>query len=299
LHEPILRPRRVVLVAGSVEPMMPKPITLVKNVTLDPDGPFVLISGPCVLETRDLALKIAETVKGICSRFSIPYIFKASFDKANRTSGASHRGPGLEEGLRMLEDVRREVDVPVLTDVHESTQVPAVASVVDMLQVPAFLCRQTDLLVACGASGKPVNVKKGQFLAAEDMAYAVEKVRLGGNVTVTLTERGSTYGYRDLVVDLRSLVKMREYAPVIFDGTHAVQFPGGEGGRTGGNRKWVPMLVRGALAVGVDGIFLEVHPDPESSPSDGPNMITPQILEHHLPLWLKLDSAVRNSGVRE
>jgi 2-dehydro-3-deoxyphosphooctonate aldolase (KDO 8-P synthase) len=274
-------------------------IRITKGIELHPNGPLLLIAGPCVLETRDLALAIAETVKGICSRYKMPYIFKASFDKANRTSGGSHRGPGLEEGLRMLEDVRREVDIPVLTDVHERTQVPAVAEVVDMLQVPAFLCGQTDLLKACGASGKPVNVKKGQFLAAEDMAFAVEKVKSGGDVPVTLTERGSTFGYRDLVVDLRSLVTMRRFAPVIFDGTHAVQSPGGEGGRTGGNRKWVPMLVRGAVAAGVDGLFLEVHPDPESSPSDGPNMITPEILEQHLPLWLELDAAVRNAGVRE
>jgi len=268
---------------------------LTPNITLDRQGPPLLIAGPCVLETRDMAVEIAETVHALCDKHGVPYIFKASFDKANRTSGTSRRGPGMDEGLRILEEVRKITGTPVITDVHESVQVPLVAQVVDMIQVPAFLCRQTDLLVACGASGKPVNVKKGQFLAPDDMKYAIEKIHLGGDVPVTLTERGTSYGYRDLVVDLRSLVLMRRYAPVIFDGTHAVQSPGGEGGSTGGNREMVPLLVRGAVAAGVDGLFLEVHPDPDSSPSDGPNMITPETLAKHLPIWLELHATVQRA----
>lgn len=271
-------------------------ITITPDLTIDPSKAPLLIAGPCVLETTDLALQIAETLKNLCERHDVPLVFKASFDKANRTSGTSGRGPGMAEGLEMLAKVKREVGLPVLTDVHESHQVHEVAEVVDMIQVPAFLCRQTDLLVACGASGKPVNVKKGQFLAAEDMEFAVEKVKLGGADTpVLLTERGSSFGYRDLVVDMRSLSIMRRFAPVIFDGTHAVQSPGGAGGKTGGNRDWVPYLVRGAVAVGVDGLFLEVHPDPESSPSDGPNMITPDTLARHLPLWLDLHRRVQEA----
>jgi 2-dehydro-3-deoxyphosphooctonate aldolase (KDO 8-P synthase) len=241
-----------------------------------------------VLQTEELALEIARTLREIAGRFELPYVFKASFDKANRTAGDSPRGPGVEEGLQILARVREQVGVPVLTDVHESVQVDAVAEVVDLLQVPAFLCRQTDLLAACGAAGLPVNVKKGQFLAPADMAYAVEKVRAGGDVPVLLTERGTTFGHRDLVVDLRGLRTMRPLGPVVFDGTHAVQSPGGAGGRSGGNRELVPTLVRGALGAGVDGLFLEVHPQPETSPSDGPNMITPETLEAHLPLWLEI-----------
>lgn len=272
-------------------------IQLAPNLALDSTGLPLLIAGPCVLQTRDLAIQIAETIAGICERHKMPYIFKASFDKANRTSGSSKRGPGMDEGLQILADVKQQVGVPILTDVHESTQVQAVAEVVDVLQVPAFLCRQTDLLKAVGASGKTANVKKGQFLAPEDMQFAVQKVKLGGDVPVLLTERGASHGYRDLIVDMRSLAIMRQYAPVIFDGTHAVQSPGGDGGKTGGNRDWVPLLVRAAIAAGIDGLFLEVHPDPDSSPSDGPNMITPDMLEKHLPLWLDLHTRVLEAGI--
>jgi 2-dehydro-3-deoxyphosphooctonate aldolase (KDO 8-P synthase) len=272
-----------------------EPLKLAPGVTLDPDGPPLLIAGPCVLQNADLARRIAETLREIAMKAEIPFIFKASFDKANRTSGRSERGPGLEMGLEMLAAVKRDVGAAILTDVHEPAQAAPAAEVVDVLQVPAFLCRQTDLLVACGATGKSVNIKKGQFLAPDDMQYAVEKVHMGGEVPVTLTERGTSYGYRDLVVDLRSLAAMRRHAPVIFDGTHAVQSPGGAGGSTGGNREMVPLLVRGALAAGVDGLFLEVHPDPESSPSDGPNMITPESLERHLPGWLEIHRAAAQS----
>ncbi|MCB2199403.1 3-deoxy-8-phosphooctulonate synthase [bacterium] len=271
-------------------------LTIAPSLELDPAGHPLLIAGPCVLQTRDLALQIAETIASICRPYNVPYIFKASFDKANRTSGGSKRGPGLDEGLRILEDVKTTVGVPVVTDVHEREQVKAAAEVVDVLQIPAFLCRQTDLLIEAGRTGKTVNVKKGQFLAPEDMRFAIEKVKLGGDVPVLLTERGATFGYRDLVVDMRSLAIMRRHAPVIFDGTHAVQSPGGAGGKSGGNRDWVPLLVRAAVAAGVDGLFLEVHPDPDSSPSDGPNMITPEILEENLPQWLELHSIARDGA---
>ncbi|MBS1261642.1 MAG: 2-dehydro-3-deoxyphosphooctonate aldolase [Calditrichaeota bacterium] len=250
--------------------------------------PLLLIAGPCVLENESLALRIADRLAEIARAHRIPFLFKASFDKANRTSGDSPRGPGLERGLEMLRRVRDELELPVTTDVHETSQIAPVAAVADLLQIPAFLCRQTDLLAAAGASGKPVNVKKGQFVAPEDMRYAVDKVRAGGGKTVLLTERGASFGYRNLVVDMRSLAIMRGFAPVVFDGTHSVQMPGGAGGASGGDRRWVPLLVRAAVAAGVDALFLEAHPDPDSSPSDAANMITPAMLEHHLPHWLAL-----------
>ena len=240
------------------------------RLTVGGGAPLLLIAGPCVLEDRDFVLRHAERLKAIAAQYDFPYVFKASFDKANRTRGCSPRGPGLHEGLRLLEEVRRTLDVPVLTDVHEVEQCSAVGEVVDVLQVPAFLCRQTDLLAAAGRTGRPVNVKKGQFMAAEDMAFAVEKV---GGPTM-LTERGTTFGYRDLVVDYRSLPIMRQHAPVIFDGTHAVQQPGAAEGRSGGQRAFVPTLVRAAVACGVDGVFVEVHPQPERAPSDGANSLT-------------------------
>ncbi len=257
------------------------------------NGQFFLIAGPCVLQSEDIALRIAEALQNICSIYKIPLIFKSSFDKANRTSGSSKRGPGQAEGLSILQAIREKTGLPVITDIHESHQASTVAEAVDMLQIPAFLCRQTDLLVAAGATGKPVNVKKGQFLAPEDMKFARDKVLQGGEVPVTITERGSSFGYRDLVVDLRSLAIMREYAPVVFDGTHSVQQPGGGGGFTSGNRDMVPVLVRGAIAAGVNGLFLEVHTDPDSSPSDAANMITPEILQTHLPYWLELHAVTQ------
>jgi len=269
-----------------------------KKISVTPDVTFVrgekplLIAGPCVLQSRDIAFRIAEELKEITNKHDLPFVFKSSFDKANRTSSKSQRGPGIDAGLEILNEIKTQLNLPVITDVHECTQVKKCSEVVDMIQVPAFLCRQTDLLIECGRSGKTTNVKKGQFLAPEDMKYAIDKVKDGGDVDVFLTERGTSFGYRDLVVDLRSLEIMRQYAPVIFDGTHAVQSPGGAGGKTGGNRELVPLLVRGALAAGIDGLFLEVHFDPDSSPSDGPNMIYPETLKKHLPMWLDIYAKV-------
>jgi 2-dehydro-3-deoxyphosphooctonate aldolase (KDO 8-P synthase) len=236
------------------------------------DGPMAVIAGPCVLETRDLTLAIGRHLAGLCARQGLPYIFKASFDKANRSSGASFRGPGLEEGLAMLRDVRDTLGVPVLTDVHEAAQVPAVAEVADILQIPAYLCRQTDLLLAAARSGRVVNIKKGQFMAPDGMAGAVDKVRQAGNDRVLLTERGATFGYHNLVVDMRALVIMRAMGvPVVFDATHSVQLPGGLGHASGGQREFILPLARAAAAVGIDALFLEVHPEPDQALSDGPN----------------------------
>jgi 2-dehydro-3-deoxyphosphooctonate aldolase (KDO 8-P synthase) len=244
------------------------------------DGRLALIAGPCVFEHPALALEIAGTVAELARSLGMPYVFKASFDKANRTAGTSFRGVGLDATLEGLAQVRREIGVPVLTDIHDVAQATPVAEVADVLQIPAFLCRQTDLLAAAGATGRVVNIKKGQFLAPEDMAFAAAKA---GGERVVLTERGTTFGYRDLVVDFRGLTVMRRVAPVVFDATHSVQSPGGAGGVTGGKREYVAPLARAAVAVGVDALFLETHPDPDASPSDGPNMLAlrdlPAVLE--------------------
>jgi 2-dehydro-3-deoxyphosphooctonate aldolase (KDO 8-P synthase) len=253
------------------------------------DGSLALIAGPCVLESRDLVYEVAETLQSTCARLNVPFVFKASFDKANRTSARSFRSVGFEPALEILTELRHRLGVPVVTDVHESWQVEPAAAAVDLLQIPAFLCRQTDLLVAAGASGRPVNVKKGQFMAPEDMAYAVEKVGPGGGVL--LTERGSTFGYRDLVVDFRGLEVMRRLAPVVFDATHSVQSPGGAGGRSGGNREHVAPLARAAVAVGVDALFLETHPSPDEALSDGPNMLPLTAIETLLTDCLALHRA--------
>jgi len=231
----------------------------------------VLFAGPCAAESPEICATVAGTVKEICADLGISYVFKASFDKANRTSGSSYRGP--ENGLKMLEQVKKDFGVPVVTDVHESYQCTEVASVVDVLQIPAFLCRQTDLLVAASRTGKTVKVKKGQFMAPEDMRFAAEKIRSEGNNRVLLTERGSMFGYNNLVVDMRALPVMRQYCPVIFDVTHSVQRPGGLNGKSGGDRQFAPFLARAAAAAGVDGFFIETHPDPSKALSDGPNMI--------------------------
>ena len=234
----------------------------------------VLIAGPCVLQDRDFNLRHAERLQQIAKEQGFALIFKASFDKANRTKGDSPRGPGLDEGLSLLAAIKETLGLPLLTDVHLPQQCAAAAEVVDVLQIPAFLCRQTDLIEAAGeaakAQGRVVNLKKGQFLAAEDMGFAVEKAQ---GAPCLLTERGSSFGYRDLVVDFRNLEILRAMAPVVFDGTHSVQRPGAAGGKTGGNRAQVPALVRSAVACGVDAIFLEVHPDPDQAPSDGPNSL--------------------------
>jgi 2-dehydro-3-deoxyphosphooctonate aldolase (KDO 8-P synthase) len=247
-----------------------------------------LIAGPCVIESLDLCLQIGEGVLRACETLGVGYVFKASFDKANRTSGGSYRGPGLEEGLRVLEGVKRRLGVPVTTDVHESGQARGVGEVCDLLQIPAFLARQTDLLVACAATGRPMNVKKGQFMGPMDMRYVVEKV--GGEGQVMLCERGTFFGYGRLVNDMTGLVQMRGLGvPVIFDATHSVQQPGGLGGATGGNRQMVEPLARGAAAVGVDGFFFETHPEPDRSPSDGPNMVPlsefPDVLGRVTTIW--------------
>ncbi len=233
----------------------------------------LLIAGPCVVESRDLCLLVAEQMKRISEELGYTYVFKASYDKANRTSVNSFRSIGFEESLRVLEEISRSLQIPVITDVHESSEVPAVSQAVDLLQIPAFLCRQTSLLLAAGATGKPVNIKKGQFMAPTDMQYAVQKVQSTRNNQVLLTERGTFFGYGNLVVDFRSLPEMRQFAPVIFDVTHSVQQPGALGGKSGGNRRMAPYLARAAAAVGVDGFFIETHPNPELALSDGPNMI--------------------------
>ena len=238
------------------------------------DGRLVLLAGPCMAETLDVCLETGTFLKELTSRLGIGYVFKASYDKANRTSGSSRRGPGLEAGLAMLAEVKAKLDVPVVTDVHESGEVARVAEVADILQIPAFLCRQTDLLMACGATGKPVNIKKGQFMAPEDMRGAVEKVRSAGSSPVMLTERGSSFGYHNLVVDFRSLPVMAGLdVPVVFDATHSVQLPGGLGNASGGNREYVRPLARAAAAVGMDALFTEVHPRPAEAWSDGANSL--------------------------
>jgi 2-dehydro-3-deoxyphosphooctonate aldolase (KDO 8-P synthase) len=235
-----------------------------------------LIAGPCVIESEEHALKMAECVAGVARSLRVPYIFKASYDKANRTSLSSFRGPGAAEGARILRKVAETVKVPVLTDVHEATDVPRIADAVDVLQIPAFLCRQTDLLVAAGKSGRAVNIKKGQFVSPWDMRHAVDKVRSTGNNKVFVTERGSSFGYNNLVVDMRSLAVMREFAPVVFDATHSVQLPSaGADGRavSGGQPEFIPVLARAAVAAGVDGVFVEVHDNPRAAKSDGPNAL--------------------------
>ncbi len=238
------------------------------------DRPLFLIAGPCVIESRSMALDTAGQLKDICAALAIPFIYKSSYDKANRSSGSSPRGPGLEKGLDILAEVRREIGVPVLTDVHGIEEVAAVAAVVDVLQTPAFLCRQTDFIAAVARSGRPVNIKKGQFLAPGDMKQVVMKAKAAnGNLdSIMVCERGVTFGYNNLVSDMRSLAIMRETGcPVVFDATHSVQLPGGQGASSGGERRFVPVLARAAVAVGVAGLFMETHPDPERALSDGPN----------------------------
>lgn len=236
---------------------------------------LTLIGGPCMAESMEVCRETAVYLKELCAELDIQYIFKASFDKANRSSGSSVRGPGIKKGLAMLAEIRDSLQLPVLTDIHETIEVDPVAEVVDVLQIPAFLCRQTDLLIAAGESGKVVNVKKGQFMAPEDMKGAVEKVRSTGNNRVMLTERGTTFGYHNLVVDMRSLAVMRELGvPVVFDATHSVQLPGGQGNVSGGQRQFIAPLARAAAAVGIDVLFAEVHPNPDMALSDGPNSLS-------------------------
>ena len=237
-------------------------------------GQLVMIAGPCVIEGEDFTLRHARKVAEVAQKHGVAAVFKSSFDKANRTSGKSFRGPGLAEGLRILARVKQEVGLPVLTDVHQPEQCAPAAEVVDVLQIPAFLCRQTDLLIAAGQTGRSVNVKKGQFLAPEDMKNVVDKLREAGCERILLTERGASFGYHDLVVDMRSLLTMRAFAPVCFDATHSVQRPGAQGNASGGDRTFAPPLARAAAAVGIDALFCEVHEDPDRALSDGPNSLT-------------------------
>lgn len=253
-------------------PVYSNPVQITPDIIVG-NGKPLLIAGPCVIESRELCLQVAATMQEVAARTGFQYVFKASFDKANRTAGGSFRGEGMEAGLEVLQHIKETIGVPVLTDIHLPDQAAPVAQVADVLQIPAFLCRQTDLLLAAGATGKAVNVKKGQFMSPEDMAYAVEKVASTGNPNALLTERGASFGYHNLVVDMRSLPIMRQYAPVIFDVTHSVQMPGGAGGKSGGKREFAPYLAKAAAATGVDGFFIETHPNPDQALSDGPNMI--------------------------
>jgi len=268
-------------------------VQLTDKITLGGDK-MVLFAGPCAAESYDICMETGTKVKEICADLGIEYVFKASFDKANRTSSSSYRGPSVDMGLEILSMVRKNLDVPIVTDVHESYQCAEVAAVVDVLQIPAFLCRQTDLLVAAAKTGKPVKVKKGQFMAPEDMKYAVDKVRGEGNNKVFLTERGSSFGYHNLVVDMRSLPIMRQYSPVVFDVTHSIQRPGGLGGKSGGDRQFAPYLAKAAAAVGVDGFFIETHPNPEKALSDGPNMVPLKELKEFVVSLLKFWSIAKS-----
>jgi len=263
-------------------------VQITDSITLGGDR-LVIFAGPCSIESEDITLRVAESVKQMGADLDIDVVFKSSYDKANRTSIGSYRSAGMEEGLRILQKVKDQFDMPVITDVHESTQVPTVAEVADVLQIPAFLCRQTDLLVACGESGRAVNIKRGQFMAARDMRFAVEKVRHAGGKAVFLTERGVSFGYHDLVVDMRSFPIMREFTPVVYDVTHSIQQPGAMDGSSGGARWLAAPLAQGAVAVGVDGLFFETHPDPDNALSDGPNMIPtdelPDVLRKLKAIW--------------
>ena len=264
----------------------------VGGVTLG-DGTLFLIAGPCVVENRDLALRIGARAQAICRDLGVPYVFKASFDKANRTSHAGFRGPGMEEGLEVLAAVKRELGVPVLTDVHLPEQCAPVAEVVDVLQIPAFLCRQSDLIEAAAATGRAVNIKKGQFLAPWDARGPLEKARQAGAERLLITERGATFGYNNLVSDMRALPILRRFgAPVVFDATHSLQLPGGKGDATAGQREFIPYLARAAVAAGVDGVFAEVHEDPSKSPSDAENMLSLDELPGLLATLVKIHALV-------
>ena len=269
------------------------------------DQPMFLIAGPCVIESRQLALDTAGMLKEICAQLGVPFIYKSSYDKANRSSGASFRGPGADEGLKILAEVKRQIGVPVLTDVHEIGQIEAAAAVVDVLQTPAFLCRQTDFINAVASAGKPVNIKKGQFLAPADMKNVVDKAKKaalasGCRDNMMVCERGVSFGYNNLVSDMRSLAIMRETGcPVVFDATHSVQLPGGQGTVSGGQREFVPVLARAAVASGVSGLFMETHPDPDKALSDGPNAWPLARMKELLATLQALDAVVKQQGFAE
>jgi 2-dehydro-3-deoxyphosphooctonate aldolase (KDO 8-P synthase) len=270
------------------------------------DRPFFLIAGPCVIESRQMALDTAGSLKEITGELGIPFIYKSSFDKANRSSGASFRGLGMEKGLDILADVKKQIGVPVLTDIHEIDEIKPVAAVVDVLQTPAFLCRQTDFIRACAQSGKPVNIKKGQFLAPHDMKNVIDKARAAAKEVglsednFMACERGASFGYNNLVSDMRSLAIMRETGcPVVFDATHSVQLPGGQGTSSGGQREFVPVLARAAVAVGIAGLFMETHPNPAEAMSDGPNAVPLLRIKELLTTLVKLDRTVKEVGFLE
>ena len=266
------------------------------------DFPLFLIAGPCVIESRELAVEVAGRLKELCAGLGIPFIFKSSYDKANRSSGTSYRGLGMEKGLEILADVKKTIGVPVLTDVHDVSEIDAVAAVVDVLQTPAFLCRQTDFIQAVAASGKPANIKKGQFLAPHDMQHVVAKAKEASNGadTIMVCERGASFGYNNLVSDMRSLAILRETGcPVVYDATHSVQLPGGQGASSGGQREFVPVLARAAVAVGIAGLFMETHPNPEKALSDGPNSWPLGKMKDLLATLRDIDSLVKQRGFME
>ncbi|MDY6947706.1 MAG: 3-deoxy-8-phosphooctulonate synthase [Pseudomonadota bacterium] len=270
------------------------------NFDVGPDKPFFLIAGPCVVESQGLVLDIAARLKELTTRLQIPFIFKASYDKANRSSVKSFRGPGMEEGLRILSEVKRQLGLPVLTDVHEDTPFAEVAEVVDVMQTPAFLCRQTNFIVNVSSHQRPVNIKKGQFLSPWEMQNVVDKARSTGNQQIMVCERGFSFGYNNLVSDMRALAVMRETgAPVVFDATHSVQLPGGKGTSSGGQREFVPVLARAAVGAGVSGLFMETHPDPDKALSDGPNAWPLARMEALLTTLKELDQAVKSRPYEE
>lgn len=266
----------------------------IKGITVGGGTPLILIAGPCVIEGEAFTISLAKQLQEICRNLPIPLIFKASYDKANRTSISSSRGPGLLEGLRILQQVKDELGLPILSDVHSVSEIPKAADVLDVIQIPAFLCRQTDLLVEAGRTGKPINVKKGQFLAPWDMAHVVEKIASTGNEQILLTERGSSFGYNNLISDMKALPLMRGLGyPVIFDATHSVQLPGGAGKVSGGNRELIPYVARAAVGAGVDGVFFEVHPNPEQALSDGANSLKLDALPPLLEQLMAIDRIVK------
>lgn len=267
----------------------------VNNITIGGGAPLVLIAGPCVLESKTIATEIASALKEITSRLGIGFIFKASYDKANRTSIGSFRGPGLSGGLEILSSIHSEYGIPVTSDIHRLSEVPEASQVLDLIQIPALLCRQTDLVVTIAETGRPINIKKGQFLAPWDMVNIVEKAGAAGNRQILLTERGCCFGYNNLVVDMRSIpIMQRSGCPVVFDATHSVQLPGGAGASSDGQREFAPILARAAVAAGADAIFFEVHPEPDKAPCDGPNSLCLRDIEKHLKSLLAIEKAIKN-----
>ena len=264
------------------------------NIKISNESPLLLIAGPCVIESKTLAEEVAGTLKEITDRLSVPFIYKSSFDKANRTSLKSYRGPGIDEGLKILDGVKQNIGIPILTDIHEDSPLEEVASIVDVLQTPAFLCRQTNFILNVVAQNKPVNIKKGQFLSPWEMKNVVDKAKSTGNENILVCERGFSFGYNNLVSDMRSLVVLRETGcPVIFDGTHSLQLPGGKGNSSGGQREFIPPLARAATAVGIGGIFIETHPEPEKALSDGPNSFSLKDIESLLTDLKSIDELVK------